>query len=148
MIKRKFPGMKRQAGAAAGLFGQWNLKPLESSTGKSDSPSGMSTRQPEAGFVGAHLTKGMLSAGHAVRILDNLCSQVLGLDRRRPSYLPADVELLFAGVRDGGAVSRASRNIDVIYHLAARAGIPTYPQLRDLSRAIRAKANCERSQAA
>lgn len=76
-----------------------------------------------AGFVGAHLTKELLSAGHSVRVLDNLCVQVHGPARRRPSYLPADVELLYGDVRDSSAVTQALRGIDVVYHLAARVGV-------------------------
>ena len=76
-----------------------------------------------AGFVGAHLTKELLTAGHSVHVLDNLCPQVHGPDQRRPVYLPADAELMLGDVRDSAAVSRALQRIDVVYHLAARVGV-------------------------
>src|SRR5581483_7726219 len=76
-----------------------------------------------AGFVGAHLAKELLKAGHSVRVLDNLCSQVHGPSQQRPSYLPADAELLAGDVRDSNAVERSLRNIDAVYHLAARVGV-------------------------
>ncbi len=76
-----------------------------------------------AGFVGSHLAKELLSSGHRVRVLDNLCPQVHGTDRKRPAYLPSDAELLVGDVRDPEAVQSALKNIDVVYHLAARVGV-------------------------
>lgn len=76
-----------------------------------------------AGFVGSHLSKELLSSGHRVRILDNLCPQVHGPDRKRPAYLPSETELLVGDVRDAAAVRSALKNVDVVYHLAARVGV-------------------------
>lgn len=76
-----------------------------------------------AGFVGSHLANELLSFGHSVRVLDNLCPQVHGTERKRPSYLSPDVELLVGDVRDPGAIQTALRGIDVVYHFAARVGV-------------------------
>ena len=53
-----------------------------------------------AGFIGSHLADELLAAGYAVRVLDNLCSQVHGPGQRRPAYLSGDVELVVGDVRD------------------------------------------------
>ncbi len=45
-----------------------------------------------AGFVGSHLADGLLTAGHSVRILDDLTPQVHPAGR--PDYLSQDVELI------------------------------------------------------
>lgn len=73
-----------------------------------------------AGFIGTHLTRLALAAGHKVRILDNLSPQIHGADaqfnaapevdfRRGDITVRADVEACLAGV-------------DVIVHLAAETG--------------------------
>lgn len=76
-----------------------------------------------AGFVGYHLANELLRTGYTVRVLDNLCPQVHGPDRKPPSYLPSDVELIIGDIRDAAAVHTALRNIDVVYHFAARVGV-------------------------
>ncbi|MGD0676484.1 MAG: NAD-dependent epimerase/dehydratase family protein [Polyangiaceae bacterium] len=76
-----------------------------------------------AGFIGSHLADALLSAGHRVRLLDDLNPQVHGPDRRRPSYLAADAELVVGDVRDRDAVGRAIRGVDAVYHFAARIGV-------------------------
>lgn len=76
-----------------------------------------------AGFIGSHLADELLEHGHSVRVLDALIPQVHGAERKRPSYLASDVELIEGDVRDPEAVRRALRSIDVVYHLAARVGV-------------------------
>ena len=76
-----------------------------------------------AGFIGSHLCDALLEKGHRVRVLDDLHPQVHGPDRRRPSYLPAEVELVVGDVRDRSVVERVSRDVDVVYHLAALVGV-------------------------
>jgi len=60
-----------------------------------------------AGFIGSHLANELLEYGYRVRVLDNLCEQVHGPDRRRPGYLNPDVELQVGDVRDASAVAKA-----------------------------------------
>ncbi len=79
-----------------------------------------------AGFIGAHLARELLRAGHAVRALDNLSPQVHGDARaagRRPRYLDDEVELVVGDVRDAAAVRRALAGVDAVYHLAALVGV-------------------------
>jgi dTDP-L-rhamnose 4-epimerase len=76
-----------------------------------------------AGFIGSHLADELLERGYTVRVLDSLIPQVHGADRRRPSYLAPDVELIEGDVRDPDAVHRALRGIDAVYHFAARVGV-------------------------
>jgi dTDP-L-rhamnose 4-epimerase len=74
-----------------------------------------------AGFVGSHLADGLLRAGHAVRVLDNLTEQVHG--DGVPDYLSPEVELAVGDVRDPGAIRKALSNVDVVYHFAAAVGV-------------------------
>ena len=76
-----------------------------------------------AGFIGSHLADELLARGHAVRALDSLIPQVHGGERRRPTYLAPDVELLVGDVRDPAVVQRALDGVDVVYHFAARVGV-------------------------
>ena len=76
-----------------------------------------------AGFIGSHLADELLARGYRVRALDVLLPQVHGAERRRPSYLDADVELIQGDIRDGSAVRRALEGVDVVFHFAARVGV-------------------------
>jgi dTDP-L-rhamnose 4-epimerase len=74
-----------------------------------------------AGFVGSHLADALLRAGHAVRVFDNLTSQVH--PDGPPDYLARDVEMMVGDMRDPAAVKRAVAGIDVIFHMAAAVGV-------------------------
>ncbi|MBI3543524.1 MAG: NAD-dependent epimerase/dehydratase family protein [Deltaproteobacteria bacterium] len=76
-----------------------------------------------AGFIGNHLAGELLEAGHRVRVLDNLASQVHGEDAALPSDLPAGVEMVRGDVRSPADVRRAIKDIDVVYHFAASVGV-------------------------
>jgi dTDP-L-rhamnose 4-epimerase len=76
-----------------------------------------------AGFVGSHVARELIHAGHSVRLLDNLVPQVHGPERRRPAYLHEDAALVYGDVRDPEAVDRALNNVDAVYHLAALVGV-------------------------
>jgi dTDP-L-rhamnose 4-epimerase len=96
-----------------------------------------------AGFIGSHLADALIQAGHRVRILDNLSSQVHGARRERPSYLHADAELIVGDVRDSEAVEQALRGVDRVCHLAAVVGVgqsmydvETYTSVNNLGTAV------------
>ncbi|HZU29551.1 MAG TPA: NAD-dependent epimerase/dehydratase family protein, partial [Candidatus Angelobacter sp.] len=74
-----------------------------------------------AGFVGSHLADALLTAGHKVRIFDNLTTQVHpdGV----PDYLSPDVELMNGSMQDAAAVRKALNGIEVVFHLAAAVGV-------------------------
>jgi len=76
-----------------------------------------------AGFIGSHLANELLEYGYRVRVLDNLCEQVHGPERRRPGYLNTEVELQVGDVRDPTAVAKALRNVDAVYHFVAAVGV-------------------------
>jgi dTDP-L-rhamnose 4-epimerase len=76
-----------------------------------------------AGFIGSHLTDQLIAAGHNVRILDNLSSQVHGAAARRPRYLHPDAQLIVGDVRDSDTVHKALRGVDQLCHLAAVVGV-------------------------
>ena len=79
-----------------------------------------------AGFVGANLAHRLLGAGRRVRVLDNLSRP--GVERNlqwlRDTHGAAlDVEI--ADVRDQGAVRRAVRDVETVFHFAAQVAVTT-----------------------
>lgn len=73
-----------------------------------------------AGFIGTHLARRAVEAGHRVRILDNLLPQVHGLDAEyRP---PAGAEFLRGDVTVRDVLEEGLRDIDTVVHLAAETG--------------------------
>jgi dTDP-L-rhamnose 4-epimerase len=76
-----------------------------------------------AGFVGSHLADELLVHGYQVRALDNLSSQVHGLENKKPEYLSPDVELIIGDIRDRRAMQRALEGMDAVFHLAAAVGV-------------------------
>jgi dTDP-L-rhamnose 4-epimerase len=74
-----------------------------------------------AGFIGSHLTDELLACGYEVRVLDNLLAQVHGSGEER--YLSDEAELIVGDVRDRNILQKALKDIDIVYHLAARVGV-------------------------
>ncbi len=74
-----------------------------------------------AGFVGSHLVDALVSAGHQVRVLDSLSTQVHG--ESEPAYLSPEADFVRGDIRDAQAVRRALEGIEVIVHLAAAVGV-------------------------
>jgi UDP-glucose 4-epimerase len=70
-----------------------------------------------AGFIGSNLVRLLLAEGHEVTVLDNLSSGY----RRNLDPFP-EVRLIEGDVRDVGAVGRAVRGAEAIFHLAASVG--------------------------
>ncbi len=75
-----------------------------------------------AGFIGCHLARALLAAGHEVRVLDSLIEQVHDRSAPRNPVL-AHVELIEADVRDQAAMARAVKGVDKVVHLAAEVGV-------------------------
>ncbi|HEX5261353.1 MAG TPA: NAD-dependent epimerase/dehydratase family protein [Gaiellales bacterium] len=70
-----------------------------------------------AGFIGSTLTRLLLEQGHDVRIYDDLSSGAEGnLDG-------SDVELVVGDVRDLESLTAAASGCDMLFHLAAGAGV-------------------------
>jgi dTDP-L-rhamnose 4-epimerase len=73
-----------------------------------------------AGFIGTHLTRMALGAGHRVRILDNLSPQIHGSDADYTVCEGAEFQLGDVTVR--ADLEQAVAGIDTIVHLAAETG--------------------------
>ena len=68
-----------------------------------------------AGFIGSHIAESLVARGDHVRVLDNLCTGKLSnLD-----HLIRQVEFIEGDVTDAGAVAKAVKGVDCIFHEAA-----------------------------
>jgi dTDP-L-rhamnose 4-epimerase len=76
-----------------------------------------------AGFIGSHLADGLLAAGHQVRVLDALVSQVHGKAGAAPEYLAGEAELIVGDVRDREAIAKALDGVEAVLHNAAAVGV-------------------------
>lgn len=79
-----------------------------------------------AGFIGSHLVEKLLAANHDVAILDDFNDFYdPQIKRANISAVAKEVEVHDVDLRDAGIVSNLFRNqkLDVIAHLAARAGV-------------------------
>ena len=78
-----------------------------------------------SGFIGSHITQGLLAAGRKVRILDNLATGYLH------NLEGFDCEIIQADAADFEAASSACEGVARIFHLAARPSVPwsfEYPE--------------------
>jgi UDP-glucose 4-epimerase len=69
-----------------------------------------------AGFIGSHLADALLSAGHTVRVLDDLSSGSI-------ESVPVDVEFIKGSVSDERIVQQAVAGVDVVFHQAAHRAV-------------------------
>lgn len=69
------------------------------------------------GFIGAHLVRALLAAGHETVVLDDLSTG-------RREALPPGVRLIEASILDGAALRRALAGAEGCFHLAAIASVP------------------------
>ncbi len=73
-----------------------------------------------AGFIGSNLAEALLTAGHAVRILDNFCAG----DRRNLEGFQGDLEVIEGDITSSKDCARACAGVDVISHQAALGSVP------------------------
>lgn len=71
-----------------------------------------------AGFIGANLTRQLLSHGHEVAILDDLSTG------RRSNLTGLDAELHVGSILDAELLGDLASQVDSIVHLAARSSVP------------------------
>src|SRR5690606_40184122 len=73
-----------------------------------------------AGFIGRHLARALLAAGHEASVLDSLVEQA-----HPPAMdpLPPDIDFVEGDIRDRDAVRRALHGCDGVFHLAAEVGV-------------------------
>lgn len=74
-----------------------------------------------AGFIGCHVIRQLLDAGHHVRILDTFIEQVHDLSASNPVL--NFVQVIKGDIRDATAVAAALRGVDAVIHLAAEVGV-------------------------
>jgi nucleoside-diphosphate-sugar epimerase len=66
------------------------------------------------GFIGSHLVRRLVRAGHSVRVLDNNSRGVAA----RLADVARDIELVEADIRDADRVCAAAKGVDAVLHLA------------------------------
>jgi UDP-glucuronate 4-epimerase len=77
-----------------------------------------------AGFIGSHLCEALLSKGYAVTVLDNFDSYYSpDVKRRNMASFREKVRLVEGDIRSEEALDKALKDVDVVAHLAARAGV-------------------------
>ncbi len=74
-----------------------------------------------AGFIGSFLTDKLVELGQEVVVYDNLEEQVHR--GKKPSYLNPKAEFIKGDVRDYQLFGRALKDVEIVYHLAARVGV-------------------------
>jgi dTDP-L-rhamnose 4-epimerase len=75
-----------------------------------------------AGFIGAHLTRHLLTHGHSVTVLDNFLPQVHGEKQSLAADLAPHVRLIFGDIADETVMRTALDGAECIVHLAAETG--------------------------
>jgi dTDP-glucose 4,6-dehydratase len=77
------------------------------------------------GFIGSHLTEGLLELGYDVKafVLYNSFNKLGWLDTI-PKQVLSDIEIFAGDVRDPNGVREAMRGTDIVFHLAALIAIP------------------------
>jgi len=71
-----------------------------------------------AGFIGSNLVRALLARGDEVRVLDNFSTG------NRGNLEGLDVEIVEGELRSYERVHRATRGVDVVYHLGALGSVP------------------------
>lgn len=73
-----------------------------------------------AGFIGSHIVRGLLNAGHSVRVLDNLCTG----HRDNLEEVSDRIEFIEGDVTDPIACKEALSGVERVFHQAALASVP------------------------
>jgi UDP-glucuronate 4-epimerase len=79
-----------------------------------------------AGFIGSHLVDSLLRDGGRVTVLDNFdpfYDRAIKEQNLAPHRGDPHLTLIEGDIRDAGTVARLPRDVEVIVHLAARAGV-------------------------
>ncbi len=73
-----------------------------------------------AGFIGSHIVEELLQRGVSVRVLDNFSSG----KRANLASFQGDLEILEGDLRDAEAIKSATRDVELVFHLAAFISVP------------------------
>jgi UDP-glucose 4-epimerase len=88
-----------------------------------------------AGFIGSHLVRALVRAGHVVRVLDNLSTGSL----ENLGDALSSVELVVGDVKSYGVVEKAVKGADAVAHLAALIDVAESIEKPDLYFDVNAK---------
>jgi UDP-N-acetylglucosamine/UDP-N-acetyl-alpha-D-glucosaminouronate 4-epimerase len=82
-----------------------------------------------AGFIGAHLTEGLLRRGHQVRVLDNFSTGARAnvqavQDQLAVESLACPLEVVEGSILDQQLLATAMQGIEYVFHKAALASVP------------------------
>jgi nucleoside-diphosphate-sugar epimerase len=78
-----------------------------------------------AGFIGSHIVEELLRKGTSVRVLDNFSTG----KRENLAALHGDLEILEGDLRDAECIKAATREVDLVFHLAAFISVPQSMQV-------------------
>jgi len=81
---------------------------------------GLSLVTGGGGFIGSHIVRGLLAQGQAVRVLDDFSTG----KRENLAEVAGRIDVVEGDIRDEAAVQRAMQDVEVVFHLAARASVP------------------------
>jgi nucleoside-diphosphate-sugar epimerase len=98
-----------------------------------------------AGYIGSVLVRQLLSAGHRVRVVDNL---MVGGDALLELVADPSLDFVRGDLRDGATVARAVAGCRAVAHLAAIVGDPACRAQPDLARETNLEASRRLYQAA
>jgi UDP-glucose 4-epimerase len=73
-----------------------------------------------AGFIGSHIATHLVGAGHAVRVVDNLSTG----SRDNLRHLEGRIDFIEGDLCDASIAERATRDIELVFHLAALPSVP------------------------
>ncbi len=73
-----------------------------------------------AGFIGSHLTRALVRAGHRVRVLDNFSTG----SRENLSDLTDRIEVIEGDIRDGAVIGPLLGAVEAVFHQAALPSVP------------------------
>jgi nucleoside-diphosphate-sugar epimerase len=74
-----------------------------------------------AGFLGSYVCNQLIREGAHVTVLDNFSSGVR--ERLRPLFKCAQFRLVTGDIRDETVVKECVKNMDIVFHLAAKVGV-------------------------
>lgn len=77
-----------------------------------------------AGFIGSHLTSRLVESGARVRAFVRYTSDGHLGNLKYLEPFPENLEIVFGDLRNPGAVSRAMKDTDMVFHLASVVSIP------------------------
>ena len=73
-----------------------------------------------AGFIGSHIVEELLKSGASVRVLDNFSSG----KRENLETFQGDLEIRAGDLRDVEAIKAVTRDVELVFHLAAFISVP------------------------